>query len=99
MSSPTALSNPTTESIDIALAFKDVSMTFPDGTHAVDRVSLDVAPGEFVSVVGPSGCGKSTLLRIASGLSKPSGGFVSVARESLGYVFQDATLLQWRTVR
>ena len=58
-----------------------------------------VAPGEFVTVVGPSGCGKSTLLRIASGLDAPTTGTVSVDRDSLGYVFQDATLLQWRTVR
>ena len=81
------------------LAFRDVAMTFPDGTHAVDPVSFDVAAGEFVSVVGPSGCGKSTLLRIASGLTPHTAGTVSVDRSAVGYVFQDATLLPWRTVR
>ena len=74
-------------------------MTFPDGTHAVDDVSFDVAAGEFVTVVGPSGCGKSTLLRIASGLENATTGFVSIDRSSIGYVFQDATLLPWRTVQ
>ncbi len=73
-------------------------MTFPDGTHAVDDVSFDVQPGEFVTVVGPSGCGKSTLLRIASGLEENTGGSVTIDRSSIGYVFQDATLLPWRTV-
>lgn len=81
------------------LEFDDVSMTFPDGTHAVDRTSFAVGRGEFVTVVGPSGCGKSTLLRIASGLAEPTTGTVRVDRMSLGYVFQDATLLPWRTVR
>jgi len=73
-------------------------MVFPDGTHALGETSFDVYPGEFVTVVGPSGCGKSTLLRIASGLNKPTTGSVAVDRTSLGYVFQDATLLQWRNV-
>ncbi len=73
-------------------------MTFPDGTHALDDTSFTVGPGEFVTVVGPSGCGKSTLLRIASGLTRPTRGGVDVDRASLGYVFQDATLLQWRNV-
>jgi NitT/TauT family transport system ATP-binding protein len=81
------------------LAFDDVSKTFPDGTHALAATNLSVAAGEFVTIVGPSGCGKSTLLRIASGLEQPSTGSVTVDRHSLGYVFQDATLLQWRTVR
>jgi NitT/TauT family transport system ATP-binding protein len=57
-----------------------------------------VSPGEFVAVVGPSGCGKSTLLRIASGLDDVSAGTVDVGAKQLGYVFQDATLLPWRTV-
>lgn len=82
-----------------ALRFRGVSMTFPDGTQALESIDLDVAPGEFVTIVGPSGCGKSTLLRIASGLQRQTTGEVEVDRSSLGYVFQDATLLQWRTVR
>jgi NitT/TauT family transport system ATP-binding protein len=82
-----------------ALTFRDLSMTFPDGTHAVDRVSFSVSPGEFVTVVGPSGCGKSTLLRIASGLQPHTSGECVVDRDSIGYVFQDATLLPWRTVQ
>lgn len=82
-----------------ALQFDNVSMTFPDGTHALAETTFGVSRGEFVTVVGPSGCGKSTLLRIASGLTTPSTGRVTVDRKSLGYVFQDATLLQWRNVR
>jgi NitT/TauT family transport system ATP-binding protein len=81
------------------LSFTDVSKTFPDGTFALGSTTFDVAPGEFVTIVGPSGCGKSTLLRVASGLDSPSTGTVTVDRDSLGYVFQDATLLPWRTVR
>ena len=81
------------------LSMRDVSLTFADGTHALERVSLDVSKGEFVSIVGPSGCGKSTLLRVASGLLDESTGEVEVDRTSLGYVFQEPTLLPWRTVR
>jgi NitT/TauT family transport system ATP-binding protein len=60
-------------------------------------VSLAIAPGELVSVVGPSGCGKSTLLRLASGLEEVSSGSIGVAAVSTSYVFQDATLLEWRS--
>ena len=74
-------------------------MQFPDGTKAIDDVSFDVSKGEFVTVVGPSGCGKSTLLKIASGLLKQTAGTVDVDRNNIGYVFQDATLFPWRTVR
>ena len=84
---------------EIALRFDDVSMTFPDGTKALQNVSFDVRAGEFVTVVGPSGCGKSTLLRIASDLEQATGGSCSIDRQSIGYVFQDATLLPWRDVR
>ena len=74
-------------------------MVFPDGTHALRETTFDVRAGEFVTVVGPSGCGKSTLLRIASGLTKATGGKVTIDPGNVGYVFQDSTLLQWRTVQ
>lgn len=90
---------PSSEPTGAALSFSNVSMTFPDGTHALDDVSFDVAPGEFLTVVGPSGCGKSTLLKIASGLIDATGGTTEVNRDQIGYVFQDATLLDWRTVQ
>ncbi len=92
------ISNPPVTT-DVAVTFDDISMTFPDGTHALARTSFEVVAGEFVTVVGPSGCGKSTLLRIASGLTTPTTGSVQVDQSSLGYVFQDATLLPWRTVQ
>ena len=82
-----------------ALQFDNVGMTFPDGTQALENVSLSVTPGEFVTVVGPSGCGKSTLLRIASGLETQTQGSCAVDRDSIGYVIQDATLLPWRSVQ
>lgn len=81
------------------LSFDRIGMVFPDGTEAIREVSFSVDKGEFVTVVGPSGCGKSTLLKIASGLLDPTRGSVLVDRERLGYVFQDPTLLPWRTVQ
>ncbi|MEP1125749.1 MAG: ABC transporter ATP-binding protein [Ilumatobacter sp.] len=81
------------------LRFDGLSMVFRDGTHALEDISFNVAPGEFTTVVGPSGCGKSTLLRIASGLETGYTGLCDVDRDSIGYVFQDATLLPWRTVQ
>jgi NitT/TauT family transport system ATP-binding protein len=81
------------------LSLADVGKRFPDGTEAVAGVDLSVAPGQFVSVVGPSGCGKSTLLRIAAALERPTDGSVSVPTDHIAYVFQDPTLLPWRSVR
>jgi NitT/TauT family transport system ATP-binding protein len=81
------------------LSFDGIGMVFPDGTEAIRDVSFSVDKGEFVTVVGPSGCGKSTLLKIASGLLDATRGSVAVDRERLGYVFQDPTLLPWRTVQ
>ncbi|WP_329568535.1 ABC transporter ATP-binding protein [Streptomyces sp. NBC_01361] len=73
---------------------------------ALTDVSLDVASGEFVAIVGPSGCGKSTLLKLVAGLLSPSSGEVSLygervrgPRHDIGYVFQRAALLEWRSAR
>lgn len=81
------------------LTFRQTGMTFPDGTRALEDVSASVYKGEFVSLIGPSGCGKSTLLRIAAGLQTPTAGEVDVQADSVGFVFQDANLLPWRTVQ
>lgn len=82
-----------------ALTLDDVHVRYPDGTHALDGVSLRLGTGEFVAVVGPSGCGKSTLLRLASGLLAPTAGTVTRTSAQVGFVFQDPTLLPWRSVR
>lgn len=87
------------EMSDSALRMTNISLTFADGTQALDNVNLNIQSGEFVTIVGPSGCGKSTLLRLASGLLAQTQGLCDVDRTSLGYVFQDPTLLPWRTVR
>jgi NitT/TauT family transport system ATP-binding protein len=82
-----------------ALSLSNISMTFADGTQAIDDVDLTIERGEFVTIVGPSGCGKSTLLRIVSGLEAQTSGTCEVDRASLGYVFQDSVLLPWRNVQ
>ena len=71
-----------------------------DEVHALKEVNLDIATGEFVTIVGPSGCGKSTLLRIIAGLLDSTEGHINKPQESMGaFVFQDAALLPWRTVQ
>jgi NitT/TauT family transport system ATP-binding protein len=80
-----------------ALAFRDVSKVFDTGTAALNSVDLSVRAGEFVAVVGPSGCGKSTLLRLAAGLDTATDGVVDVAATTTSFVFQDPTLLPWRS--
>lgn len=82
-----------------SVVFDRVGKVFPDGTEALADVSFSVNRGEFVTVVGPSGCGKSTLLRIASGLDAETSGECRINRDNIGYVFQDATLLPWRSVK
>ena len=73
--------------------------------RAVASASLDIARGEFVSLLGPSGCGKSTLLMMIAGLERPTGGAISLdgrpvvtPRRDIGIIFQDATLLPWKSV-
>ncbi len=79
--------------------------THADGVMAVDDVSFDIMPGEFVSVIGPSGCGKSTLFNIIAGLQAPTSGQVSVEgtpvrgpHPAVGTVFQEESCFPWRTV-
>lgn len=82
----------------LACRFDDVTMVYPGGTRALAGVSFEVRQGEFVALVGPSGCGKSTLLRLLAGFEAPTSGRVETDGGSFGYVFQDPTLMPWRTV-
>lgn len=85
--------------VTAAIHFDDIGMRFPDGTEALRGIDVTVDGGEFVTIVGPSGCGKSTLLRIAAGLLEATTGTVRLSDHRLGYVFQEPTLMPWRTVR
>ena len=76
------------------------------GATILDGIDLTIAKGEFVSIIGPSGCGKSTLLKLVAGLNPVTKGSITIdgmtpanAREIVSFIFQDATLLPWRTVR
>ena len=83
-----------------SIVVSDVSKVYgPAGsrTFALDRISLDVVPGEFCCLVGASGCGKSTLLNLLAGLDKPAGGTVSVAGRS-ALMFQESALFPWLSV-
>jgi NitT/TauT family transport system ATP-binding protein len=86
------------------LTIRNLSVVFPDangGLRALEGISFDVDPREFVCVLGPSGSGKTTLLRILAGLIAPTSGsfmFGQGGQPSTGMVFQQANLLPWRTV-
>lgn len=87
------------------VALRGVVKRWPNGTTVLDGIDLTVDRGEFISLIGPSGCGKSTLLRMISGLSPATAGEIVIdgmtpanAREIMSFIFQDATLLPWRTV-
>jgi NitT/TauT family transport system ATP-binding protein len=94
------------ESAGAAAALSEVDIRFGD-FHAVDRVSLEIAAGEFVCLLGPSGCGKSTLLSTLAGFVPASGGAVTIdgapvtgPGPELGMVFQSSdALFDWMTVR
>lgn len=73
------------------------------GSPTIRDFSLDVAPGEFVSILGPSGCGKTTLLRLVDGLLAPDVGSISIGGHEprpgrhIGFVFQSFRLIPWAT--
>jgi NitT/TauT family transport system ATP-binding protein len=90
------------------LRLAGIEKVFSNGVTAVTGVDLVIRPGEFVSLLGPSGCGKSTLLKLISALAAPTAGTIDWPQSSydaegtpepaLGFVFQEPTLLPWRTV-
>lgn len=89
------------------LRLADIGKSFASGTAALAGIDLTIFAGEFVSLLGPSGCGKSTLLKLISGLARPSSGKIDWPTSiydadghpepALGFVFQEPTLLPWRT--
>ena len=100
------------------LTAQDVEKTYAgtgEPVVALRRVSLTLAPGEFVAVMGPSGCGKSTLLHVCGAMDRPTSGSVRIGeqdlatlddaaltrlrRETIGFVFQFFNLLPMLTVR
>ncbi len=89
------------------IRLQDVGKQFANGTVALEHLSVEVRAGEFVSFLGPSGCGKSTALRLIAGLASPSSGTVvrdemtssiTAARDEIGFVFQEPTLMPWARV-
>jgi len=88
------------------LALRDVGRVYDHGRiTALEHISFDVKPGEFLSLLGPSGCGKSTLLRCIAGLDHPTSGTIlldnrkiTAPPQKLGMVFQRDVLVDWRTL-
>src|SRR6476660_9891674 len=93
-----------TPAVKVALRLAEVRKVF--GTlEAIKNISVEVAAGEFISLLGPSGCGKSTLLMMIAGLTQPTSGELVLAgspitgpRNDVGVVFQSPVLLPWRSV-
>jgi NitT/TauT family transport system ATP-binding protein len=89
----------------VAVSLRGVAKTYDSGVAALGPIDLEVRKGEFVSLLGPSGCGKSTALRLIAGLSAPTSGMVRIAshsgqaRQCIGFVFQEPTLMPWTSVR
>ncbi|CAN5599447.1 ABC transporter ATP-binding protein [soil metagenome] len=93
--------------VRLGLVSKSFAVRDGDATHALQGIDLDIAAGEFISLIGPSGCGKSTLLRIVGDLIEPTAGTVEVngkparqarADRDYGIVFQTPVLFEWRSV-
>src|SRR5437868_6324609 len=102
-----ALSETDIDAAGLAVRLRAITKVYDNGVAALGPLELEVAKGEFVSLLGPSGCGKSTALRLIAGLSAPSAGTVNVShhatradgRHPIGFVFQEPTLMPWTSVR
>jgi NitT/TauT family transport system ATP-binding protein len=102
-----ALSESDARGAEYAVSLRAATKTYDNGVTALGPLDLDVNRGEFVSLLGPSGCGKSTALRLIAGLGAPTSGTVSVSHSaeetrghhSIGFVFQEPTLMPWASVR
>ena len=85
-----------------AVRCEGISRAFAGTGLVLDRITFQVAPGEFVALLGPSGSGKSSLLRLTAGLDRADAGRLAIEAEqgtvSRGFVFQEATLIPWRNV-
>lgn len=79
-----------------AIAIDNLNMQY-GGATILDSVSCTIPAGQWASIVGPSGCGKSTLLRCVAGLTNPTTGMVQLEGKQPAFVFQDPTLLPWRS--
>ncbi len=77
-----ALSKTDIDAAGLAVRLRAVTKVYDNGVAALGPLDLDVAKGEFVSLLGPSGCGKSTALRLIAGLSAPSAGTVNVSHRA-----------------
>jgi NitT/TauT family transport system ATP-binding protein len=89
------------DDVQTAVAIREVSKVFGQGQAALlalDRITLDVKPGEFVCLVGASGCGKTTLLNLVAGLDSPTAGTLDVRGDRTALLFQEAALFPWLTV-
>jgi NitT/TauT family transport system ATP-binding protein len=86
----------------VLLSLDNVDKVFGTNVVALRDMNLEVRQGDFISLLGPSGCGKSTALRLIAGLMQPTRGRVrwvdAAARDTLGVVFQEPTLMPWSTV-
>jgi NitT/TauT family transport system ATP-binding protein len=90
------MTTPISMSLKPAITIDALSMQYGDAT-VLDSVSCEIPAGQWVSIVGPSGCGKSTLLRCVAGLTNPTTGMVQLGSKQPAFVFQDPTLLPWRS--
>lgn len=84
---------------DDLVSFRGADKVYGNGFRALAPIDLSVRRGEITVLVGPSGCGKTTLLRMAAGLTDPTEGTMTRDTDRMSYVFQDPTLLAWRTVQ